>query len=162
MADILPFTGPIRRGGGMGGEMGGQEGEAEIFGFPGMVDEYTTMTGIMSALQQIQATVEKMMGAKQFGRVGVVPPARQMAEDVVRMTGEMLDTYRTDVKTLAAEDNFASEVLVLLEELRSIVLTVSADPYAVRVAAKRIGRTLSMSQGIISELEDSYGMARYI
>jgi hypothetical protein len=158
MADILPFPGPIRRG----GQMGGQEGGAEIFGFPGMkrqADLYTTMTGVMSALQQIQAAVGQMKGAAKAGRTGVGAPAGQVAEDVVRMTGGMLDAHLEDVASLADEDEFAFDVLALLEALDRISGVALADPSAVRSAAMQIGRTLSMSQGIISELEDTFGLA---
>lgn len=135
---------------------------AEILPFPGMrrqADVYTTMTGVMSALQQIQATVGQMKGAAKVGRAGVGAPAGRVAEDVVRMTVGMLDTHLEDVASLADEDEFAFDVLALLEALNRIAGVALDDPSAVRSAAMQIGRTLSMSQGIISELEDTFGMA---
>jgi hypothetical protein len=135
---------------------------AEIIPFPGMkrqADVYTTMTGVMSALQQIQAAVGQMKGAARVGRAGVGAPAGRTAEDVVRMTGGMLDTHLEDVAALADEDDFAFDVLALLEALNRIVGVASDDPSAVRSAAMQIGRTLSMSHDIISELEDTFGLA---
>jgi hypothetical protein len=75
------------------------------------------------------------------------------------MTVGMLDTHLEDVASLADEDEFAFDVLALLEALNRIAGVALDDPSAVRSAAMQIGRTLSMSQGIISELEDTFGLA---
>ena len=134
---------------------------AEIVPFPGMkpqVDEFETMSGVYMALKSIVEAAMQMKGAARVGRRGVGAPAGQIAEDVVGTTSRMLDTYLDDVRTLADENDFAFEVLALLEGLDRILATVDQDPSAVRAAAMQIGRMISLSSGILADIESRYGI----
>ena len=134
---------------------------AEIVPFPGMkpkADEAETMMGVYMALKSIVEAAMQMKGAARVGRRGVGAPAGQISEDVVGTTSRMLDGYLDDVRTLADESDFAFEVLALLEGLDRILATVDQDPSAVRAGAMQIGRMISMSSGILSDIESRYGL----
>ena len=133
---------------------------ADILPFPGMkprADELETMEGVYRALQSIKETAAQMKGAARVGRRGVGAPAGQIAADVVGTASRMLGAYMADVKALADEDEFAFEVLALLEGLDRILSTVDADPSAARAAAMQIGRMISLSSGILEDIESRYG-----
>lgn len=135
--------------------------EAEIIPFPGMkpaVDEAETMMGVYMALKSIAEAARQMKGAARVGRRGVGSPAGQIAEDVVGTTSRMLREYLEAVATLAAEDELADAVLALLEGLDRLLATADEDPSAVRAVAMEIGRMISMSRDLLSDIESRYGL----
>jgi len=121
------------------------------------IDEFEVMTGVAAGLREIMSGVEQMKGAARVGRMGVGAPAGRVAADVVQMTAGLLDSYLDSVRTLADEDEFAFGVLSLLEALDRIVSIVADDPSAVRAAAMQIGRMISMSRGVLEDIESRYG-----
>jgi hypothetical protein len=166
MADILPFRGPVRRGGQMGGEMGGQEGEAEIFDFPVADPESDRMALLKETLEALRSALiefkNSMVAATQLpvlGRVdspGQGAPALRAARQAVATVEALVGM----VDTIAdCADEFGSEIcetaVDLISDLKThLDLTGAAAPRVFVLQVARAPGLLETVQELLSRLGD--------
>ncbi len=162
MADILPFSGPIRRGGMMGGEMGG----AEIFNL--RPAEFRTATpeethiSLLDAVNKLVAALMDYGGSRAeerlAGRRGVGAPAVRSAAGVMN-AAEEIRQLGGDIETCAEEygDEICMDAMGLVNTIESVLDAYDEDPSTASAGATRLMNTLRMSSSLVRSLRDSVG-----
>lgn len=171
MADILPFRGPVRRGGGMGGELGG----AEIFDFtpssgmggdpsadPGAVMR-KTHDALLSGIKGLQGSLMSYGRARSVRRMSLEPEELELLERRIRAAAEQvmsnaakISVLRGDIEMCADEfeDPFCIDALPMVDAVDEVLDVYNEDPGTARAGATRLSGILRMSSGLVSALED--------